>query len=259
MAIDPIVRRLLQGTSVSEAHNPEFLDKIDETIAAVNGAASAGVLLAQQVFTGDGTYTPTPGAKKILVQVTGGGGAGGGCASDVNPTAGTGGSGAGTAITLITLVDEATTGAIVIGAGGIGDGGGFNVGEHSTFIYNGQTVQGDRGSGGRIEDPAAGGFFIGDSLTGGGGSTGGGGYVVDGGRGGQCYYFDATVCQSGKGGDSMIGTGAAEKNKVAAGFSNGLAAAANSGAGGSGGVQNNSNAAIGGDGGSGLVVIYEYA
>lgn len=234
----------------------------DGGAAILGGAAPAGaapgVLLAMQVFAGDGTYTPTAGATKILVQVTGGGGAGGGCASDVNPTAGTGGSGAGTAITLIALIDEVTTGAVVIGAGGIGDGGGFNVGEHSTFIYDGQTVQGNRGSGGRIEAAAAGGFFIGESLAGGTGSTGGGGYVADGSRGGQCYYFDATVCQSGKGGDSMIGAGAQEKVKVASGSSNGLAAAANSGAGGSGAVQNNSSAKIGGDGGSGLVVIYEY-
>jgi len=53
MAIEPVNRLALSGTGVSDAHNPEFLDKIDELIAAVNTVG--GLSLSASVVTGDVT------------------------------------------------------------------------------------------------------------------------------------------------------------------------------------------------------------
>ncbi|HHB0606336.1 TPA: carbohydrate kinase, partial [Escherichia coli] len=57
-----------------------------------------------RVFTSSGTYTPTPGTKRIRVTITGGGGGGGGCqAISSNETFfGAGGGAGGTVITILT-------------------------------------------------------------------------------------------------------------------------------------------------------------
>ncbi|ENZ9663947.1 phage tail protein, partial [Escherichia coli] len=46
-------------------------------LGATNGYV--GRLVNTRVFTSSGTYTPTPGTKRIRVTITGGGGGGGGC------------------------------------------------------------------------------------------------------------------------------------------------------------------------------------
>lgn len=262
MAIELINRDLLQGTSVSEVHNLEFLDKIDEAIAAVNvleGSAPAGVLLAMQVFDADGTYTPTPGTKRAVVQVTGGGGAGGGAVSNAVTSAGNGGGGGGTRIASFDVDDDAVTGPVVVGAGGAGASGVDGLdGEDSTLIYDGTTYKGSKGFGGDAEAALATPFF-GDPAVGGFG-TGGVGYEIRGRNGEVCIYLGDPVVKGGDGGSSYIGPGGKGEELNATGIAFGGGAAFNkSGGGGGGGAQNDTSAETGGAGASGLVVIWDYA
>ena len=88
-----------------------------------------GRLLNTRVFTSSGTYTPTPGTKKIRVRAVGGGGGGGGVpatASGSQATAKGGESGAyvEAIITLATTADIIVT----IGTGGAGGAVGSNTG-----------------------------------------------------------------------------------------------------------------------------------
>ncbi|HCP2042081.1 TPA: phage tail protein, partial [Escherichia coli] len=61
-----------------------------------------------RVFTSSGTYTPTPGTKRIRVTITGGGGGGGGCKAISNNETffGAGGGAGGTVITTLILTKD---------------------------------------------------------------------------------------------------------------------------------------------------------
>lgn len=59
-----------------------------------NVGSSSGGLLNIQTFTSSGTYTPTPGTTKVIVEVVGGGASGGSCAATTGSTA-SGASGGG--------------------------------------------------------------------------------------------------------------------------------------------------------------------
>ncbi|HAU8003609.1 TPA: phage tail protein, partial [Escherichia coli] len=73
-----------------------------------------------RVFTSSGTYTPTPGTKRIRVTITGGGGGGGGCKAISNNETffGAGGGAGGTVITTLILTKDSYP--VTIGAGGAG-------------------------------------------------------------------------------------------------------------------------------------------
>ncbi|HDW8655567.1 TPA: tail fiber protein [Escherichia coli] len=79
-----------------------------------------GRWLNTRVFTSSGTYTPTPGTKRIRVTITGGGGGGGGCKAISNNETffGAGGGAGGTVITTLILTKDSYP--VTIGAGGAG-------------------------------------------------------------------------------------------------------------------------------------------
>ncbi len=93
-------------------------------LGATNGYV--GRLVNTRVFTSSGTYTPTPGTKRIRVTITGGGGGGGGCqAISSNETFfGAGGGAGGTVITILTPTQNSYP--VTIGAGGAGGVGATN-------------------------------------------------------------------------------------------------------------------------------------
>lgn len=100
-----------------------------ENLGLVDTIGYVGRLLNIRVFTSSGTYTPTPGTKKIRVRAVGGGGGGGGvpaAASGTQATAKGGESGAyvEAIITLETTADIIAT----IGTGGAGGAAGSNTG-----------------------------------------------------------------------------------------------------------------------------------
>ncbi|MGN3060076.1 glycine-rich domain-containing protein, partial [Escherichia coli] len=77
-----------------------------------------GRWLNTRVFTSSGTYTPTPGTKRIRVTITGGGGGGGGCKATSNNETffGAGGGAGGTIISIMTPTQNSYP--VTIGAGG---------------------------------------------------------------------------------------------------------------------------------------------
>ena len=129
--------------------------------AASWGSVASGASI--QVFTANGTYTPTAGKTTFLVFATGGGGGGGGNDDSV---LGGGGGGGGTGIRLYTSTEMGSTAAITVGGGGSGgafdsQGGGGNTSEINPN-GTGLTLAGYGGNGG-------------DRGSVGGGPQGGGG------------------------------------------------------------------------------------
>ncbi|EJF9703853.1 carbohydrate kinase [Escherichia coli] len=210
-----------------------------ENLSLVDGSGVVGRLLNTQVITSSGTYTPTPGTRKIKVILTGGGGGGSSViATSFSQTAfGGGGGSAATCIGIFDLEDISNF-SVVIGAGGTAD----NPGGTSTF--NGMSA-GRGGSGSGVNTPATG--------TGGaaGTATGGlinihGGYGSDG-QQGSYYSF-------GNGAASFWGGGGR------AGAANGIAAKAY-GAGGGAAYDTSFSGVLkaGGAGAPGICVIEEFA
>ena len=124
--------------------------------AASWGSVASGASI--QVFTANGTYTPTAGKTTFLAFVTGGGGGGGG-GSSFGGASGGGGGGGGTGFRLYTSTEMGITAAITFGSGGAGGPAG------------GDIANGGGGAGGTSQvDPAGTGL----TLSAFGGSGGGG-------------------------------------------------------------------------------------
>jgi hypothetical protein len=153
---------------------PSQTGNAGKALVTSGSAASWGVVASGasvQVFTANGTYTPTAGKTTFLVFATGGGGGGGG-SNDLSGAGG--GGGGGTAVRLYTSTEMGSTAAITIGGAGAGgtsnnDGGG---GGSTTFDPSGTglTITGNGGGGGNgaYNDE---GSYIGGYGGGGGGST----------------------------------------------------------------------------------------
>ena len=170
------------------------------------GSVASGASI--QVFTANGTYTPTVGKTTFLAFVTGGGGGGGG--ADVS-YAGAIGGGGGTAFRLYTSTEMGSSAAITFGSGGAG--GTSGVGNAT-----------DGSSGGTSQfDPIGTGL----TLAGYGGGGGGGSRGSDGTPG--------------------VGGGSGNSHVNIAGFSDGGASfwAAGAGSGGDGSDANANNAETG--------------
>ncbi|ELW2061066.1 carbohydrate kinase [Escherichia coli] len=210
-----------------------------ENLGLVDDSGVVGRLLNTQVITSSGTYTPTPGTRKIKVILTGGGGGGSSViATSFSQTAfGGGGGSAATCIGIFDLEDISDF-SVVIGAGGTAG----NPGGTSTF--NGMSA-GRGGGGSGVNTPATG--------TGGAAGTATGGLInIHGGHGsdgqlGSYYSF-------GNGAASFWGGGGR------AGAANGIAAKAY-GAGGGAAYDTSFSGALkaGGTGAPGVCVIEEFA
>ena len=160
-------------------------------LGATNGYV--GRLVNTRVFTSSGTYTPTPGTKRIRVTITGGGGGGGGCkAASSNETFfGAGGGAGGTIISTMTLTENSYP--VVIGAGG-GGGVGASVGyKGGDSSFSSLIAPGGEGAGKPGITNTNGGYGgvpnIGDiRITGGDGGDGQSGNIGISGKGGASYW-----------------------------------------------------------------------
>lgn len=202
-----------------------------------------GRLINTRVFTSSGTYTPTPGTKRIRVTITGGGGGGGGCqASASNETFfGAGGGAGGTIISIMTLTEGSFS--VVIGAGGSGGAGALNG-------LNG----GDSSFASLIAPGGAGGGKSGVSNTNGGagGVPNTGDIRIIGGQGGDGQSGNFSV--SGAGGASHWGGGGR------AGTGGGISGRAYGSGGGSAYDASYSGTSMtGGKGAAGICIIEEFA
>ncbi|EFH6013420.1 carbohydrate kinase [Escherichia coli] len=152
-----------------------------------------GRRLSTRVFTSSGTYTPTPGTKRIRVTITGGGGGGGGskAASSNETFFGAGGGAGGTTISTMTLTENSYP--VVIGAGG-GGGVGASVGyKGGDSSFSSLIAPGGEGAGKPGITNTNGGYGgvpnIGDiRITGGDGGDGQSGNIGVSGEGGASYW-----------------------------------------------------------------------
>lgn len=156
--------------------------------------ASSGLVNIQYI-SASGTYTPTAGANRAVIEVIGGGGGSGGCAatSAGQSACSSGGGGGGYARIYVTSL---TATAVTIGAGGIAATAGNATGGTGGSTAFGSIVSATGGAGGAGSPAGTGGF----ANTGGAGGTGVGGDInLIGGDGGigqvlaasqvSCAYF----------------------------------------------------------------------
>ncbi|HAJ8772625.1 tail fiber protein [Escherichia coli] len=202
-----------------------------------------GRLVNTRVFTSSGTYTPTPGTKRIRVTITGGGGGGGGCQATSNNETffGAGGGAGGTIISIMTPTQNSYP--VTIGAGGAG-------GVSATYGING----GNSLFASLIAPGGAGGGKSGVTNTNGGngGVPSTGDINIIGGCGGDGQSGNIGV--SGEGGTSYWGGGGR------AGAGGGVSGKAyGSGGGGAYDDGYSGTSMTGGKGAAGICIIEEFA
>jgi len=205
-----------------------------KTISGANNTiTNLGTLLAIQVFTGSGTYTPNALMTKCRVRMIGGGGAGCGTSSSNQGNGGGSGSyGEG----IFTAAQIGASKAVTIGAGGTGASGAAGGDGGTTSLGALMTAPGGKG----------GASTSGASMT--LSSAGSGGYI----------NYAGGVTPSGIPNTVYGANGAASQfggNGVGSSSATGGAAVANSG---SGGGATYGGTFTGGAGGSGTVIIEEY-
>ncbi|MEL9373749.1 phage tail protein [Escherichia coli] len=202
-----------------------------------------GRWLNTRVFTSSGTYTPTPGTKRIRVTITGGGGGGGGCkASSNNETFfGAGGGGVGTIISIMTPTQNSYP--VTIGAGGAGGVSATNGTSGGNSVFASLIAPGGAG-GGKVG--------ITNTNGGNGGVPSTGDIRITGGNGGDGQSGNISV--SGEGGTSHWGGGGR------AGAGGGVSGKAyGSGGGGAYDAGYSGTSMTGGKGAAGICIIEEFA
>lgn len=238
----------------------EIANVIEDLGVALNPANRAQLLAAlkgrwinTQVFTATGTYTPTPGTKKIHVRMCGGGSSGYGV-----PVGGSGllsaGSGGGAGSFAEAIYLAAFAGVIVtIGAGGAGVANNQTLGGASSF---GALLTCPGGAAGSIKQIAT--TTVVDMTAqglGGAAPTGSGIVFASAGACGQSSILMGTANDSvaGMGGATPFG-GGSPNTSAASGPGRGY------GSGGSGCVSRNGDPArAGGNGAPGICIIEEFA
>ncbi|EFA4791632.1 carbohydrate kinase [Escherichia coli] len=196
-----------------------------------------------RVFTSSGTYTPTPGTKRIRVTITGGGGGGGGCQAISNNETffGAGGGAGGTIISIMTPTQNSYP--VTIGAGGAG-GIGANYGLNGGYSSFASLIA--------IGGEGAGKVGVTNTNGGNGGVPSTGDIRITGGNGGDGQYGNINV--SGEGGTSYWGGGGR------AGAGGGVSGKAyGSGGGGAYDGGYSGTSMTGGKGAAGICIIEEFA
>ncbi|HEI3333060.1 TPA: tail fiber protein [Escherichia coli] len=210
-------------------------------LGATNGYV--GRLVNTRVFTSSGTYTPTPGTKRIRVTITGGGGGGGGCQAISNNETffGAGGGAGGTIISIMTPTQNSYP--VTIGAGGAGGVSATNGTRGGNSLFASLIAPGGAGggkvgvtntNGGNGGVPSTGDI----SITGGDGGDGQSGNIGVSGEGGASYW----------GGGGRAGAGGGVSGK-----------AYGSGGGGAYDAGYSGTSMTGGKGAAGICIIEEFA
>ncbi|HCO8096868.1 TPA: tail fiber protein [Escherichia coli] len=202
-----------------------------------------GRWLNTRVFTSSGTYTPTPGTKRIRVTITGGGGGGGGCKAISNNETffGAGGGAGGTIISIMTPTQNSYP--VTIGAGGAGGVSATNGTSGGNSVFASLIAPGSAG-GGKVG--------VTNTNGGNGGVPSTGDIRITGGNGGDGQSGNIGV--SGEGGTSHWGGGGR------AGAGGGVSGKAyGSGGGGAYDAGYSGTSMTGGKGAAGICIIEEFA
>lgn len=221
-------------------------------------------LVNVQVFTASGTYTPSPGATKAIIEAIGAGGAGGGVPSTAGSLWAVGGGGsAGSYLKAYAPSISAISGAsITIGAGGIGAVGAAGGNGGQTTVGTAITCPG--GNGGALATAQGGSVTPNVGLPGATSSapsttltplislTGEPGDI-------GMLIVPLNALLGGKGGNSPLGSGGQGNVNNAAASANGSTASGKGCGGGGAASQGTSTTYKGGDGSAGLVLVFELA
>lgn len=217
------------------------------------GSQNAINKVTQQIFTSNGTYTPTTGMVYCDVEVIGGGGgAGGATGAAGQSSAGGGGGGGGYSKGVFTAAQIGASQTATVGAAGTGGPANTDGSAGGTTSLGG-LIQATGGAGGTHQTSTA---SVGVAAGGTGGvgslgslnSSGNSGYV------GFVLSGSAFFFSGGNGGSSTYGGGGVGNTSGAAG-SAGLAFG---GGGGGGGSFNGDGGKAGGAGAAGVIYITEY-
>ncbi|WP_254215316.1 hypothetical protein [Burkholderia multivorans] len=218
-------------------------------------AAATGRLIGTQVFTGSGTYTPTPGMTFVIFEVQGGGASGGGATvpSAGNVSVGSPGTAGAYARGKFTAAQVGASQAVTVGAGAPGQtgGGGLNGGTSSV----GSLISAVGGVGGTMLNNAAA-----PAVNGNGNFattvTGANLFSSSGTCASLSLALSGSIGAGAPGGSSLFGAGGYGVATNSTGT-----AALNSGAGGGGVVATSAatGSLSGGAGRSGIVIAWEYA
>ena len=224
--------------------------KSDGTNWVSSASGTVGSIVIQ-VFTGNGTYTPTSGMIYALVEIVGGGGGGGGAATGAGgqSAAGSGGGGGEYARGVFSAATIGASQIVTIGAAGTAGAAGNNNGGGGGTSSLGALITTVGGSGGSGSPSSA--IY---GLVGGTGGTGGSGgsFRVAGQVGGTSFGV-TSLGISGCGGSSMLGLGGASRHDAVGLVGSGY------GAGGSGGACDSSTSELAGAAGTaGYILIVEY-
>jgi len=211
--------------------------------------------VVRQVFTSNGTYTPTSGMKYADVEIIGGGGGGGGSGATAAGTAsgGAGGAGGGYSRKMISAATIGVSQTVTIGgAGTAGTAGGASGGNGGTGGTSslGALISATGGSGGTGGAVSANIAPTAVHVVGGVGS--GGDFNVYGSIGEGGFSFQ-TMGYGGNGGDTFYGSGGAVSGSNPGNASRSYGAGGGAGSGGNGSGGN-----VGTVGTSGIIVITEY-
>ncbi|WP_431613614.1 glycine-rich domain-containing protein [Enterobacter roggenkampii] len=244
----PTVPTAAPGTNTTQAASTGF-------VGAAISAVSGRMLGAPLIFTSSGSYTPSAGAKAIIVQVVGGGGGGGGtpATSSTQNSVGGGGGGGAIAVSYIPVSSLTLPVSIAVGTAGSGVVGAAGVKGGDTSFGSYLTAGG--GSGGLLGTAATSGSPYVLQCAAGGVATGGNIYNSGGCPGGQATYITISAGISGFGGSSPLGGGGGVGGSTASGgYTNGKGP----GGGGAGSAAGSSaSAQMGGSGVGGIVMIWE--
>lgn len=226
----------------------------DQLLTSLNTMYRAGRLLNVQVFTANGTYTPTAGMASAIMEVQGGGGAGGGAggATGGNVSLGAPGASGGYARGRFLAAAIGASQAVTVGAGGVAVSGGAGGNGGTSSVGSLISAPGGPG-GGTLTDqapPTQNGNGTNSSAPAGANIVG----SVGAGQVATTAVSAATVA-SAPGGMSVFGPGGYGVGVNAPGIS-----ASNPGAGGGAASVNASGGTIaGGNGFRGIVIIWEYS
>lgn len=216
-------------------------------------------LVSMRVVTsGTTSFTPTSGARALLVECVGGGGAGGGCATGTGSAAASGGAGGAYAASWLVGAAVKTIFTVAVGAGGTpGSAGAVAGGNGGETTFDSPSVCTARGGyGGRSDTCSATAHLVAgqESMSGNVGNL----HVASGMPSGNGISLAAASALSGAGGSSVFGGGAL--SRLSQGNGNAADGFSNHGGGGSGGLILSGGADVaGGAGASGLIRVWEFA
>lgn len=241
----------VKGNNTGSTANPQ-----DITFSALGTALALAVTAVKtvhtQVFTANGTYTPSTGMLYCIAEVIGGGGGGGGAAGGASQSAGGGGGGGGGyARKTISATTIGSSQAATVGTTATGGASGANNGTNGNASSLGSLISASGGSAGNGASSSA--TTIAAASGGAGGVGTNGDFNVAGGAGGSGVGFGASVAAIGGVGGTSFLVGSVNGGIVAGDGSAGN----NYGGGGSGGAAGASSHA-GGAGAQGIVIITEF-